>query len=210
MTDQPPAQVDVEALLKFAAAIARGAYTPSHCVEDYRKGTGREAFAAMCVEYADRLNAKVHLIKQAAAEIGAWRECMDGPLAVKMQRLERENASLAAEVEKLEAELKETVECNIDMTQDSKRLMDERDAARAEAETFRCADHATWKASCIGCAEEQGEGLSDDCRRIADALALVREKLVQGLRVYDWGCVHSAVEEIDAALAAAAAQGGEG
>ena len=79
--------------------------------------------------------------------------------------------------------------------------------ARAEAETFRCADHATWKASCIGCAEEQGEGLSDDCRRIADALALVREKLVQGLRVYDWGCVHSAVDEIDAALRE---QGGEG
>ena len=42
-------------------------------------------------------------------------------------------------------------------------------------------------------------------RRIADALALVREKLVQGLRVYDWGCVKSAVDEIDAALAAAPA-----
>ena len=87
------------------------------------------------------------------------------------------------------------------------RLRKDRASLAAEVEAFRCHDHATWKASCIGCAEEQGEGLSDDCRRIADALALVREKLVQGLRVYDWGCVKSAVEEIDAALAAAAEQG---
>ena len=154
----------------------------------------------------------MHLIKQAAAEIGAWRECMDGPLAVKMQRLERENASLAAEVEKLEAELKETVECNIDMTQDSKRLMDERDAARAEAETFRCADHATWKASCIGCAEEQGEGLSDDCRRLAAALEslVARCDGAEGVRAdgsnIDTLDAHAALGD----LAAAPEQGGEG
>ncbi|MFT5266598.1 MAG: hypothetical protein ACI88C_000019 [Acidimicrobiales bacterium] len=56
-------------LLKLAAEIARGEYHPSHCVEDYRKGTGREAFAVLAGNAADRLRGRVRVLRDGAERI---------------------------------------------------------------------------------------------------------------------------------------------
>ena len=56
-------------LLQLAAEIARGDYHPSHCVEDYRKGTGRAEFAREAGECADRLRGRVRVLRDADTRI---------------------------------------------------------------------------------------------------------------------------------------------
>lgn len=56
-------------LIQLGAAIARGEYHPSHCVEDYRKGTGRRDFAALAGDCADRARGQVSVLTSARDHI---------------------------------------------------------------------------------------------------------------------------------------------
>lgn len=58
-------------LINLGARIARGELHPSHCWEDYRKGTGRHEFAEEAGRYARMARAKVPLLTHAADQITA-------------------------------------------------------------------------------------------------------------------------------------------
>jgi hypothetical protein len=94
MTDTPKLASE---LMAFAAALARGEYHPSDHVEDYRKGMGRREFAEMAGDCADRVRAKVSLLKRAAEALAAEARALHQALI--------ERGALKAKVERLRDEL---------------------------------------------------------------------------------------------------------